>query len=397
MGNYVWAITPDRIEWKKINLSRAELDEGVQKLRASVEKVMLQSMAQAFDLELAHSLYSALLGPVEPVLADKAHLIVVNSGALTSLPLHLLLTDKPSGKPSVRDPYSAYRSAPWLMRRHAVTVLPSAANLKVRAASFIAPQPFFGFGDPILGPTQAPSGGARSRGGQPPSVSYRRLFRQGHVDLDRLNDEFGKVPLPESADELREIAKVFGAPQTVVKLGKDATERAVKTTRLDGYRIVHFATHALVAGETARYTDMAEPALVFTPPKVPSEEDDGLLTSSEIAATLKLNADWVILSACNTADGDKPGAEALSGLARAFFYAGAKSLLVSNWYLDTKAAVQLTTRTVQTMEQEKTMLPAEALRRAMLEFVDSPKNIDDPYPGVWAPFIVVGLTQRTGN
>jgi tetratricopeptide (TPR) repeat protein len=397
MGNYVWAITPDRIEWKKINLSRAELNEGVQKLRASVEKVMLQSMAQAFDLELAHSLYSALLGPVEPVLADKAHLIVVNSGALTSLPLHLLLTDKPSGKPSVRDPYSAYRSAPWLMRRHAVTVLPSVANLKVRAASFVAPQPFFGFGDPILGPTQAPSGGARSRGGQPPSVSYRRLFREGHVDLDRLNDEFGKVPLPESADELREIAKVFGAPQTVVKLGKDATERAVKTTRLDGYRIVHFATHALVAGETARYTDMAEPALVFTPPKVPSEEDDGLLTSSEIAATLKLNADWVILSACNTADGDKPGAEALSGLARAFFYAGAKSLLVSNWYLDTKAAVQLTTRTVQTMEQEKTMLPAEALRRAMLEFVDSPKNIDDPYPGVWAPFIVVGLTQRTGN
>jgi CHAT domain-containing protein len=237
----------------------------------------------------------------------------------------------------------------------------------------------------------------RSRGGQPPSVSYHRLFREGHVDLAKLNDEFGKVPLPESADELREIAKVFGAPATVVKLGKDATEHAVKATKLDGYRIVHFATHALVAGETAKYTDMAEPALVFTPPQVPSEDDDGLLTSSEIAATLKLNADWVILSACNTADGDKPGAEALSGLARAFFYAGAKSLLVSNWYLDTKAAVQLTTRTVQAMEQEKTMVPAEALRRAMLEFVDNPKNIDDPYPGVWAPFIVVGLTQRTGN
>jgi tetratricopeptide (TPR) repeat protein len=399
VGNYVWAVTPDRIEWREINLSRAELNDAVQKLRASVEKVEIpeRSMARAFDLELAHSLYSALLGPVEPVLADKAHLIVVNSGALTSLPLHLLLTDKPSGKPSLRDPYSAYRSAPWLMRRHAVTVLPSVPSLKVRAASFIAPQPFFGFGDPILGPSQAPSGGVRSRGAQAPSVSYRRLFREGHVDLDRLNDEFSKVPLPESADELREIAKVFGAPQTVVRLGKDATERAVKTTQLERYRIVHFATHALVAGETAKYTDMAEPALVFTPPQVPSEEDDGLLTSSEIAATLKLNADWVILSACNTADGDKPGAEALSGLARAFFYAGAKSLLVSNWYLDTKAAVQLTTRTIQAMEQEKTMLPAEALRRAMLEFVDSPKNIDDPYPGVWAPFMVVGLTQRTTN
>jgi CHAT domain-containing protein/Flp pilus assembly protein TadD len=404
MGSFAWAVTPDRAEWRKINLSRAELDDTVAKLRASVDRGIpfkgetnVPDMEQMFDLEVAHSLYSSLLGPVEPVLADKAHLIVVNSGALTSLPLHLLLTDKPSGKPSLRDFDSAYRSAPWLMRRHAVTVLPSVANLKVRAASFSAPQPFFGFGDPLLGPAQAPSGGARLRGGAAPSVSYRRLFREGHVDLVKLNEEFSTVSLPESADELREIARILGAPETDVKVGKDATERAVKSTNLDGFRIVHFATHALVAGETARYTDMAEPALVFTPPRVPSDEDDGLLTSSEIASTLRLNADWVILSACNTADGDKPGAEALSGLARAFFYAGAKSLLVSNWYLHSASAVQLTTRTVQAMEQEKTMLPAEALRRAMLEFVDSPENRTQPYPALWAPFVVVGLTQRTGN
>jgi CHAT domain-containing protein len=303
----------------------------------------------------------------------------------------VLVTQKPSVKPSVRDRFSAYRSAAWLMRRHAVTVLPAVANLKARSESAVAPQPFFGFGDPLLSPAQAPSGVSRSRGGEAPTVSYRRLFRQGHVDLTRLNDTFSKVPLPESADELRGIAKVLGAPPSAVQLGKDATERAVKTTRLDGYRIVHFATHALVAGETARYTDMAEPALVFTPPSVASDEDDALLTSSEIASTLKLNADWIILSACNTAAGEKPGAEALSGLARAFFYAGAKSLLVSNWYLDTKAAVQLTTRTVQEMEKEKTMIPAEALRRAMLEFIEKPQSADDPYPGVWAPFMVVGL------
>jgi CHAT domain-containing protein len=124
-----------------------------------------------------------------------------------------------------------------------------------------------------------------------------------------------------------------------------------------------------------------------------------ILFATAILVGLKLDADWVILSACNTADGDKPGAEALSGLARAFFYAGAKSLLVSNWYLDTKAAVQLTTRTVQGMEQDKAT-PAQALRRAMLEFVDNPNpnSADDPYPGVWAPFIVVGLSpQRKGG
>ena len=130
-GNYVWAITPDRVEWQKINLSRDELNDGVQKLRTSVERVEIpeRSIARAFDLDLAYSLYSALLGPVEPLLSGKGHLIVVPSGALTGLPLHLLLTDKPTAKPTVRDPYSAYRSAPWLMRRHAVTVLPSASSL----------------------------------------------------------------------------------------------------------------------------------------------------------------------------------------------------------------------------------------------------------------------------
>jgi CHAT domain-containing protein len=365
----------------------------VRKLRAAVDRVVVESLAQAFDLDLAYSLYSALLGPLEPVLADKAHLIVVNSGALTSLPLHLLVTQRPTAKPSVGDGFSAYRTAAWLMRRHAVTVLPSVANLKAREETRTAAQPFFGFGDPLVGPAQTSTGGSRARGGAVMTVSYHRLFRQGRVDINEINEAFAKVPLPESADELRSIATLLGAPPTVVKLGKDATERAVKTTKLDGYRIVHFATHALVAGETAKFTDMAEPALVFTPPEVPSDEDDGLLTSSEIASSLKLNADWVILSACNTAAGDRPGAEALSGLARAFFYAGAKSLLVSNWYLDSKAAVQLTTRTVQALEREKTISPAEALRRAMLEFVYNPKSVDDPYPGVWAPFMVVGLVH----
>jgi CHAT domain-containing protein/Tfp pilus assembly protein PilF len=390
--NYVWAVTADRVMWRKIDLTRAQLNDAVAKLRAAVEKVEIpdRTLAKAFDLDLAYSLYSALFGQVEQVLPKNAHLIVVPSGALTSLPLHILLTEKPTEKPTARDWYSAYRAAPWLMRRHAVTVLPSVAGLKVRSTSFAARQPFLGFGDPL---TEGRSASPRPRGAQPATVTYRRLFREGHVDIASLREI---DQLPESADELRGIAKVFNAPASDIKLQKDATERAVKTAKLGEYRVVHFATHALVAGETARYSDMAEPALVFTPPQVPSDIDDGLLTSSEIAA-LSLNADWVILSACNTADGDKPGAEALSGLARAFFYAGAKTLLVSNWYLDSKAAVQLTTRTVQALEQEKTMLPAEALRRAMLDFIDNPKAIDDPYPGVWAPFVVVGLTQRTAN
>ena len=114
----------------------------------------------------------------------------------------------------------------------------------------------------------------------------------------------------------------------------DATETRVKQAKLDQYRIVYFATHGLLAGDVADFAKLnAEPALVLSLPEHPTEFDDGLLTASEVAQ-LKLNADWVVLSACNTASAEKPGAEALSGLARAFFYAGARSLIVSNWEVE---------------------------------------------------------------
>ena len=135
------------------------------------------------------------------------------------------------------------------------------------------------------------------------------------ADLDVLAKAL--PPLPETADELRAVAKSLGAGEADLKLGSAATVTAVKQTKLDQYRIVYFATHALVLGETEQVVmGLAEPALVLSLPATATALDDGLLTSSEVAQ-LKLNADWVVLSACNTAAAEKPGAEALSGLARA--------------------------------------------------------------------------------
>ena len=135
--------------------------------------------------------------------------------------------------------------------------------------------------------------------------------------------------------------------------------------------------------------DKAEPALALSIPAKPTEEDDGLLTASEIAQ-LKLDADWAVLSACNTAAEEKPGAEALSGLARAFFYAGAHALLVSHWAVDSDAATRLTTTTFDILQSDPKLGRAEALRRAMLAYMNDATDPLNAYPALWAPFVVVG-------
>jgi CHAT domain-containing protein len=157
------------------------------------------------------------------------------------------------------------------------------------------------------------------------------------------------------------------------------------STKLADYRIVHFATHGTLAGEIE---STSEPGLILTPPKEQTDLDDGYLSASEVAG-LKLDADWVILSACNTVAGGSEKAEALSGLARAFFYAGARALLVSHWGVSSEATVSLITSAVDTMSRDKKVGRAEALRRAMLAMIDKGKP-HEAHPAYWAPFVVVG-------
>ena len=185
------------------------------------------------------------------------------------------------------------------------------------------------------------------------------------------------------------MARDLGVPDSDIWLGARANEREIKRLsergELAAYRIVHFATHGALAGELKAG---AEPGLILTPPGEATEEDDGYLSASEIAG-LKLDADWVILSACNTAAGGTEGAEALSGMARAFFYAGSRALLVSHWAVDSDATVKLITKTLSTMAADKTIGRSEALRRSMVGLIEN-GTLNEAHPAYWAPFVVVG-------
>jgi CHAT domain-containing protein len=213
---------------------------------------------------------------------------------------------------------------------------------------------------------------------------YGDFWQGAQVDYAKLAHSLPS--LLDTADELKAVAAKVGASASDVHLGGDATEANVKRTALADYRVVYFATHGLVAGDV---DGLSEPSLALTLPKKPTELDDGLLTASEVAQ-LKLNADWVILSACNTAAADKPGAEALSGLARAFFYAGARALLVSHWSVDSEAATLLTTSTFAMLKADPKLGRAEALRKAMLAYMNDRSSPLNAYPAFWGPFSIIG-------
>ena len=215
------------------------------------------------------------------------------------------------------------------------------------------------------------------------------------TDLDSAG--LAQLPrLPDTAEEVRSIAVALNADLTKdIFLGERADEGVLKAMDLSGYKVLAFATHGLVPGDL---DGLLQPALALSSPKVTGGKEDGLLTMGEILG-LKLDADWVVLSACNTGSGQGAGAEAVSGLGRAFFYAGTRALLVSNWPVESTSAKALTTDLFRRQAEDAGLTRAEALRQAMMALIDEGGYVDPKsgkmvfsyaHPLFWAPFTIVG-------
>jgi CHAT domain-containing protein len=313
-----------------------------------------------FDRRTAFALYQQLVAPVEPVIRGKRRLFVVAGGALSGLPLSLLVTREPVG--GADDDPSVLRDSPWFADDHALVHIPSLQSLLVlRGGS--APEPrsrraggFVGFGNPVLiGPpsTRSRRSGDAVTAPLPPAAPLPPGNDLLLADADALRT---LARLPGTGEELSSLASLFppGASQLFTLAG--ATEQAIRNADLTGAGVIAFATHGLMPtdrvgyGPDAPYANevfrVSEPGLVTTPPDAPSAEDDGYLSASEVT-TLKLDADWVILSACNSATPEAGGEPGMSALARAFFYAGARSLLASNWPVSDEVAPILVRRTVE--------------------------------------------------
>jgi CHAT domain-containing protein/tetratricopeptide (TPR) repeat protein len=406
-GSFVWAVPKSGpVAFATVKAGIGDVETKIRKLREALEpQAAMISDIPPFDLKLGYELYELLLKPVESGWKPARNLIVVTNGALGLLPLSLLPTAPAEVAPDEDPLFIGYRNVPWLARSHAVSTVPSAAAL--RTLRQLPPSKpgrgeLVAFGDPYFNTDQqaeaeggdakvqvADAGGNVTRGGP--------LKRRNSPKLDGVDSaELGLLPrLPDTADELKSIALALQAdPTKVLFLGKSATESAVKTMNLSGFKILAFATHGLVPGEL---NGLTQPALALSSPTVTGEGGDGLLTMEEIL-NLKLDADWVILSACNTGAGAGAGAEAASGLGRAFFYAGTRALLVTNWSVHSQSARQLVTDLFKRQADDQKLSRSEALREAMMALVDGPGYLNSEgksefayaHPLFWAPYTIIG-------
>lgn len=397
-GTHVMAVTREGIAWHRSNRDLRDIRLAVQYLRwdagASVDGSEQELAAlrardgqgagrPRFERAAAYALYRELIEPVRAAIAGKSRLYVTAGDSLSGLPFSLLVTAPPQGDDD--DP-AALRDTRWLGDEVSLVHVPSLQSLALLRD---APEPaggggFFGIGDPVLvGETSA-----RGRGTTRGLPAASRIFRTGGVrgaapmaDPAELRQ---MARLPGTARELEAVRIALAAPQASLLTAERATETNVRNADLSRQRVLLFSTHGLTAAEAA---GIGEAGLVLTPPEEPSAQDDGFLSASEVT-TLNLNADWVILSACNTATGDGRGSAGLGSLARSFFYAGARGLLASHWPVSDDVAPLLISRTLEL--ERGGMRRADAFRQAMREVRTRADRPEWAHPFYWAPFVLIG-------
>jgi CHAT domain-containing protein len=399
--SFVWAINQTGLSsFASINFTKKDIARDVKSLRKSLDPgVSSVDEIPIFDVNLSYKLYTQIIKPVESSLVGKDLLISVPHEALGQLPIGVLLTQQIKqpviGSASFKD----YQNAPWLVRKIAISQIPSVnalASLRFNKTERNASPTFIAFADPYFSKAQA-SSATKVETAQLNTRGKSLYLRSAPKTSNVSSAELALLPrLPDTSLEVNEIGKVLNAKAEDIFLHEHANVKKVMETDFSKKSIIMFSTHGLVPGELMGLT---QPALALSAPDVSGEkEGDGLLTMNKILE-LKLNADWVVLSACNTASGGA-SSESVSGLGRAFFYAGAKALLVSNWPVDTVSSRELMVDLFKRQNnQDGKITKPQALREAMLNIADKGGSRDPKtnaisysyaHPLFWAPFVMVG-------
>ncbi len=416
-GSYVWAMNAEgALHFHFSPQPSSWVQQLVKRLRDSVDLTVIDAPEKMrFDMAAGEALYQEFLAPVAAAWQGSADkpidtLLVVANEALGQIPFSLLPTAVAPAGSDGKLPLSRFRQTPWLARQLAVAYLPSVSTLvtlRALPAASAGREAFIGFGDPDFGASAAPASGTSRSVSRGIGKSVRKLRSGERPAWDEKNPNAAipattLSPLPDTRDEITAIARALHAdPLRDAFFGAQANVRNVMGADLKHRRIVAFATHGLVAGDLP---GLDQPALALAPPSG-GGVSEGLLRLDHILK-LSLDADLVVLSACNTAAADGSGAEAVSGLGRGFFYAGSRAVLATHWPVETVSARHLMVRLFEGYAGEgvggKPLTRAQALRHAMLDLIDKEVASDVrgkpvlayAHPAFWAPYALYGDPGR---
>lgn len=411
----VFMVSRDDFQLVRVKVDLDELDRLVVEVRKPMEASGRRDRLAQLDPGMLHRLYTLLMQPLESRLPVGRKLLIVGDGPLYTLPYEMLVTrwgkaeqaDYTAARAADLGQYArlAYAGARWRFNyQPSLAALAIGRDPRPQRSGF--KQSLIAYADPIF-----------DRGDETPTTTTRSLLtalgatRNGQASLPRL---------PETADEVAAVAAILGG-RSEIHLREDAQEARVKRADLSRARYLHFATHGLLSGELAELKDYAmldaaalsrglkliadadtvtasakpeaaargEPALALTLVG-DLQGEDGLLTMSEVLG-LKLDADLVVLSACNTAGTGTPSGEGFAGLTRAFMHSGAKGLLVSQWSVESLATRDLITDTYRHIKTGMSSQDALATAQEKLRGSrDVRLDLSRAHPYFWAPFVHVG-------
>jgi CHAT domain-containing protein len=424
-SSYIQLITRSEIQLAKIEQGDQAIHEDVKSLRKALE--IEGGSVKEFDLNKSYTVYQALFGQVEKQFKNIDHLIVVPTGPLASLPFSILVTKPIAGVD--------YSKAEWLVKQLAITHTPSLKSFFEKRSTVQlqqASKAFLGFGNPVLAKLQESSLGSGTQAvmiskSNAPSPIKPNMKTAAVISKNTLATNLptpvanqepqviaagkivcrdgGPIPasiltampsLPDTANEIIQVSKSLGGNGlTDIYLGVQANEVNFRNLNLTDYRVIYFATHGLLPGELKC---QSEPGLVLTPPGQAAKDksEDGVLDASEISQ-FKLNANLVVLSACNTAGGGgKFGGDSLTGLVEAFFYAGAQNLLVSHWSVPSTATMQLMTQVFANLGSNFSNGSAVSVQKAQQQMVQTSLTA---HPVFWGAFVLIGdgAVEGTGS
>lgn len=370
--SYMFAIRNNSMSFSRTEPNATEFGEAVAALRASVAASGGGDSLSVppYEAGIAHTLFVTTLGKVTAGLQGASHIYWYGDGALGSVPPAILVSSQPPRARISR--LVEFKATRFLVDEYSLSSVP---DLFLGKTDFLnpdnsndLPQTFAGFGAPLLSNEELAQDTLAS--------SFELAGGVKVSDLRTL------AKLPAAKTEIESLSAAFSDPQTW--LGEAASEQQLRELDLRGFDVIAFATHGFTRADIR---GQVYPSLLMAPPaSATNSANDGLLTTLEIGR-LQLDADLVLLSACNTARSDgRPDAEAFSGLAQAFMVAGARSLLVSHWPVASGAASELSVQTVQDWKKGASL--RDSLQASIQRLRTGASSDLEAHPFFWGPFVL---------